>query len=479
MVTFKKWSLLQTGKLCSKFGAFALTAALLLACGDDDGDIDANDGSPNVRIVEVNATNGEVTLKNFGDADADISGYFFCSERTYVAFSETTNNGSDFTLTPDEEIRFTISVNSEASDVAIYNTNGSFASASALVDFMQYGGSFSGTSGREDVAVEKGIWTAGDFVEGGSPFTYDGDGTSNGVTNWSGEELGIGDGESNVRILSVDPANDKVVLKNFGNASQDISDYFFCRRKAYANVAGIPLTSGDLILDPDEEAEFTLTIDDNSSDVALYLNNSGFANPDNMLDFLQFGDDVDAAGREDVAVAAGIWIENEYINGVGPYTYDGDGDTNGLSQWSVEAAGSAKVRLLSVDAGGDKVVLKNFGNASQNVSSYFFCRRKSYSGLSGLTVTSGNLILAPNEELEFTLTIDDTSSDVALYLNNSGFANPDNILDFMQFGADVDAAGREDVAVGAGIWTENDFVTNPDPFEYTGDGDQNGASFWN
>ena len=104
--------------------------------------------------------------------------------------------------------------------------------------------------------------------------------------------------------------------------------------------------------------------------------------------------------------------------------------------------------------------------------------RKVYPSVAGSTATTGNLILAPNEEIEFTVSINDTSSDVGLYINNSGFANSDNLQEFMQFGEDVDTSGREDVAVAAGIWTVDEFVANPGPFSYTGDGAQNGASFW-
>ena len=623
MVTFKKWSLLQTGKLCSKFGAILTAAIMMVSCGDDDDDIDTAgsiDGASNIRIVEVDAINDQITLKNFGDADGDISSYFFCNQRRYVAFSETENNGSDFILTPNEEISFTISINDNASDVAIYNRGGAFTSASAMVDFMQYGASFAGNGGREDVAVEKGIWTAGEFVEGGSPYAYEGDGATNGASTWEAQEVlpdesstvrllsidplndvvtlknfgdteedisgyffcrrkgyaglstltvvsgdlllssdeevqftisvddtssdfalyannegfanadniidffqfgsDIGDdgrisvaveagiwdageflegnapfifeggvedfgssfwsgttGSARVRLLSIDPIQDKVVLKNFGDAPQDISGYFFCRRKAYANIGGITPTNGDFILEPNEEVEFTLSIDDNSSDVAIYLNNAGFGDAANMIDFMQFGDDVDSDGRENVAVAAGLWTENDYINGVGPYTYGGDGSANGKSEWTPAESGEAKVRLLSVDPATDLVTLKNFGNASKNISEYFFCLRKIYPALSSLEA-SGNLILAPNEELELTVSINDTSSDVGLYINNSGFASSANILDFMQFGEDVDGAGRENVAVEAGIWTEDEFVSNPGPFEYSGNGDQRGASFW-
>ena len=144
-------------KLCLKIGALAVLASLV-ACGSDDGDVktDLEDAS-NVRIAEVDAINDQVTLRNFGDEPADISDYFFCRERNYISFAESTNNGSDFTLDPDEEITFDLTINDEASDVAIYNVSGAFSSPEALVDFMQFGASFSGSAGREDVATVKGI----------------------------------------------------------------------------------------------------------------------------------------------------------------------------------------------------------------------------------------------------------------------------------------------------------------------------------
>ena len=68
-------------------------------------------------------------------------------------------------------------------DLGLYLASGSFGATSAMVDFTQWG---SGGHGRESVAVSKGIWTAGDFVDGNEPYTYNGDGTQNGVSFWEG-----------------------------------------------------------------------------------------------------------------------------------------------------------------------------------------------------------------------------------------------------------------------------------------------------
>ncbi len=776
MNTDQKREFSRIGQLCSKFTLLVMTMILVVSCGDDD---DGDNGDPNptngnVRLFEVDAANDEVTLRNFGDGDVDISGYWFCLQRGYQAFNSVTNDGADLVLAPDETIVFSITVADVASDVAIYDRGGSFGSADALVDFMQFGASFAGSAGREDVAVSKGIWTEGDFVEGVNVFDYTGDGSTTGVDTWEGEEE-VDNGESTVRILAVDPINDRVTLKNFGSSEEDISAYFFCTRRNYvglgtltpvsgdlslaedeevvfdlsindassdvalynrggafadataiidfmqygedvgnagrvsvaveagiwtsgevvegiapfvylgddddrgedfwiddanirmvtidtdldevviknfdvserditgyffctaagvypsfANTADIEIVSGDLVLSPNEEVrvriltqggvadvtgsiflfstntlgfnnnnpnvlrdfaqwgaangfrvenavaanrwddaanfiansspytytgdgdaigaaswegsllianvriisvdpinnsvriknfgtgtrdvsgyffcirrvytvlsesglapsgdlildageelEFSITIEDGSSDVALYNRGGAFANADAIVDFMQFGDDVDGLGREEVAVTANLWTEDDFVNGVGPYTYTGDGSANGADQWSADQAGMANIRLLTVDASNDQITLKNFGNASMDISGYFFCARRSYRQLSAVAVTSGNFILAPDEEIEFNLEINNTSSDVALYNTGGAFANADTIVDFMMYGEDLpNGSTREDVANTANLWTPGDFVANPGPFNYTGDGSQQGVTSW-
>ena len=42
-----------------------------------------------------------------------------------------------------------------------------------------------GGLGRESVAVTKGIWGMGDFLDGPAPYDYIGDGTQNGVKFWT------------------------------------------------------------------------------------------------------------------------------------------------------------------------------------------------------------------------------------------------------------------------------------------------------
>ena len=55
----------------------------------------------NVRILRLDPATNSVTLKNFGDADAPISEYWFCNVPAYEPVSEMTSTN---TLAPNEEI---------------------------------------------------------------------------------------------------------------------------------------------------------------------------------------------------------------------------------------------------------------------------------------------------------------------------------------------------------------------------------------
>ena len=484
MITKKRWSLLQTGKLWVKAGTLA-GIALFTSCNDDDD----NDNTPgpeipeaNIRIVMVDASKDEVTLKNFSESEADISGYFFCRRRVYAPFSSTPNDADDLVLAQDEEITFTISVEDEASDVAIYNAGGAFASADALVDFMQFGGSFT-NNGREDVAVEKEIWAAGEFVEGGSPFTYIGNGVQNGADQWEGEEVAP-QVASSVRLVFVDPVNDLVTLKNFGTEEEDISGYFFCRRRDYAELSTLTLVSGDLSLEADEEVQFNLSIEDGSSDVALYANNNGFASADNIIDFMQFGADVGDAGRVNVAVTAGIWTEGDIVEGVAPFTFIGSASNNGANWWGDDA----NIRMVNINPATDEVTIRNFGTQARDISGYYFCTTTgvypAFSAISDIELINGDLNLDPDEEVTVkvltTNGVVDENGAIFLFSSNVlGFNNTNSVVlrDFAQWNSGD--GFRVANAVSAGRWdAEASFIEGSEPYIYEGGGDDTGAGFW-
>lgn len=334
MITQKKWSLLQTGKLWVLAGVLAALALLMSCNDDDDGSTGPERPEANIRIVMVDASQDQVTLKNFGDSEADISEYFFCRQRDYTPFSSTPNDADDLVLAQDEEVTFTISVADEASDVAIYNTGGAFADANALADFMQFGASFT-NNGREAVAVEKGIWTAGEFIAGGSPFSYIGDGAEDGAGFWVDD--------TNIRMVRINPATDEVTIKNFDTQTKDISGYFFCTTlgvyPSFTATTDVEIISGDLTLDPDEEVTLKVlttggVVDDNgaiflfSSDVLGFNNANGVV----LRDFAQW--DAGNGFRAENAVNAGRWDDvANFIDGNEPFVYEGGGDDTGAGFW--------------------------------------------------------------------------------------------------------------------------------------------------
>ena len=135
----------------------------------------------NVRILKLDPATNSVTLKNFGDATATISGYWFCVRPAYAQVSGMT---AVSTLAPNEEVDIASSVNFPVSsgEFALY-TSSSFGSSDAMIDFLQWGTGASNS--RESVAVTAGLWVADTFITVAPPFQYGGDGSQNGVANWS------------------------------------------------------------------------------------------------------------------------------------------------------------------------------------------------------------------------------------------------------------------------------------------------------
>ncbi len=144
-------------------------------------------GGPSGISIVINEfqPSGEdlVELKNYGTQSVDISEWWLCARFVYVQMNsdELTITGSTV-MQPGDIITISgFELDDNSSDIGIYSTN-SFASADAIIAFVQYGGS---GIGRENVANEAGIWEAGDFIEGlgeGNSAEYTG-------ANASGSEL--------------------------------------------------------------------------------------------------------------------------------------------------------------------------------------------------------------------------------------------------------------------------------------------------
>jgi len=160
----------------------------------------ANQTTAQIRITKADTSSGEVTIKNFGGVTVDITNYRLCARQTYTLAGDFTGLlvSGNLNLAPNGEV--TVDWNTltggsfqAVSDLGLYLATGAFSSATTMVDFTQWGGT--SVPGRENVAVAKGIWTAGQFiVVDGSAYVYTGDGSQNGNSFWTTEDvLGIED----------------------------------------------------------------------------------------------------------------------------------------------------------------------------------------------------------------------------------------------------------------------------------------------
>jgi hypothetical protein len=142
---------------------------------------------------------------------------------------------------------------------------------------------------------------------------------------------------------------------------------------------------------------------------------------------------------------------------------------------------SAQIRMTRLDEVTQQVTIENFSaSTGVDISGYFMCRAPgTYRQFSTLTIVGGgDLDLSPGESVTIIYTdILSAGTGIGVYVT-SGFTNPANMSDYMQFKG---VAGfRESVAVDAGLWTAGTFATgDPGPYFYTGDGvAEDGAAFW-
>jgi hypothetical protein len=140
---------------------------------------------------------------------------------------------------------------------------------------------------------------------------------------------------------------------------------------------------------------------------------------------------------------------------------------------------NSQIRIVNVNPETEAVTIKNYGSASDpmDISSFRLCNWPSYDQLGGMTILNGSLDLAVGASVTVTSDVALGTSDGELGLyNSSSFGSSDAMEDYMQWGS----AGhfRESVAVAAGVWTAGTFVNVTPPYEYVGDGTQNGALFW-
>ena len=285
-----------------------------------------------------------------------------------------------------------------------------------------------------------------------------------------------------------DQTADYIELKNVGNVTVDLTGWFFCYRiGAYPALSGLTIIGGsdDLLLLPGELIVFAAgqNLANESGAVALYANNSNFGSPANMRDYVRYGSGTATNERADIAVAAGLWTEApggfDFVPTAGeaqaliltgdplvePSTSDlfANGIANPGQDNDEPPTAARRIIIHEVFHGGDRFVdyieLKNLGDRPVNLESFVFCLRVGvYPGLTTLPIFGdGDFVLDPDEVLVVRAPEDlGAAATIALYWRGGGFANPDNMADFVQYGAATIANTRATEAIAAGLWTEVD-----------------------
>lgn len=127
-----------------------------------------------LQIVQVgfdtSFQDGWVLLQNTGNAPVSLNGHFLCQRPSYFALPDVTISVGDIfwvAVAGPVDAQPTVGANGGmgsfdpgGGEVGLYSS-GSFGDANAILSYVEWG---STGHGRSSVAVDAGIWGAGDFV---------------------------------------------------------------------------------------------------------------------------------------------------------------------------------------------------------------------------------------------------------------------------------------------------------------------------
>ena len=139
-------------------------------------------------------------------------------------------------------------------------------------------------------------------------------------------------GDGCIRIVSVAPTVDFVTIVNNTSVTVDLSSYRLCSSFSYSAISNLFVISGDATsVPPDEAIIVQWTMDDNASDVALYLPTGSFSDPNAMVDFMQYGSG--GNGRESEAADAGYWVAGTFVQNSFTMVFIGECFDFGVEFW--------------------------------------------------------------------------------------------------------------------------------------------------
>lgn len=127
------------------------------ATSDTGGDDGAPVEKPSLSVTAVSFSTNTVTVRNDGDSDVSLAGYFLCNRPTYIGAPETTiapGTTADIDVTE-------LDIRPTGGEFGLY-LSADFGSPEAIVSYVQWG---QGENGRASVAVEAGLIDEGEFVD--------------------------------------------------------------------------------------------------------------------------------------------------------------------------------------------------------------------------------------------------------------------------------------------------------------------------
>ena len=126
-----------------------------------------------------------------------------------------------------------------------------------------------------------------------------------------------------------------------------------------------------------------------------------------------------------------------------------------------EAANDALEDVIINEVGVDgRIEFYNGTDAAVDVSGYWLCNFPAYDQLSSLTVECGDLVIQPGDYLVLSGwdAFDATDAEIGLY-RTSSFGSSSAIVSYLEYGSSGHV--RANVAISAGIWTPDFFLTAP------------------
>ena len=163
-------------------------------------------------------------------------------------------------------------------------------------------------------------------------------------------------------------------IKNVGFDTIDVSDYIVCMLSVYDALGNMNVNcGGSFLLEPDSlitvelSASLANVFDAADGEAALYVPNGAFGNPDDIVDYVEWGSS--GHTRSDVAAAAGIWMAGDFASAFAqPNSLHYDGDGNSSLDWSVGPSNLCATNFDEPEEDDDALSYKMYPNpVSENL----------------------------------------------------------------------------------------------------------------